>query len=479
MVFSSITFLFYFLPAFLLLYSMVPSGKPWSTRASNVVLLMGSLLFYAWGAPRFIFVLLTSTVIDFYLVGRMARTEDAKWRKRWLLASLVMNLGLLAVFKYADFLTGSALAVVGREWKGWGLVLPIGISFYTFQTLTYALDVYRRDEQPLRSLLDYLVYILSFPQMIAGPIVRFGKVAREIRQRHVTGEDRLQGLYRFSIGLGKKMLLANFFAILADGAFDGGLHALTTAGAWMGVLAYHYQIYFDFSGYSDMAIGLGRMLGFRFPENFRSPYVSRSITEFWRRWHITLGDFMRDYLYIPLGGNRSKTTARRYFNLAFVFLASGLWHGAEWHYVVWGAGHGVMLVLDRLFLRRFLERIPLLAAVLFNHFVLMQTWVMFRLGDWQKIGLYYRKMFSFELADACTWHVGWPDWAWIVLPIGAGFSLLAMLPVGQKWEDQIFNTPHFSARGHLAMALTTGTLLWLAALEVIGSQYNPFIYFQF
>lgn len=324
MVFSSSIFLLYFLPIFLLVYHLV--GK----KLKNYVILLASVFFYSWGAPKFVFVILGSTIIDYYIVRRLYQSTNNSVRKKLLGFSIFINLGLLIYFKYANFFienVNSFLHVLEFEEVGWtSVVLPIGISFYTFQTLTYSIDVFRKKHAPLEKLTDYLLYIMSFPQMIAGPIVRFSSIADELVDRKETIDDKLIGFYRFSIGLAKKVLIANVMAEQADLIFNSEYGDLSAANAWVGMLAYTFQIYFDFSGYSDMAIGLGRMMGFHFPENFNSPYVSGSISEFWRRWHITLGNFMRDYLYIPLGGNRVSSKSRLFliYGLYFYFLVCGM-----------------------------------------------------------------------------------------------------------------------------------------------------------
>lgn len=477
MTFSSVAFLFYFLPAFLAVYYLIPRKLEHATQMRNLWLLLASLVFYAWGAPRFIFILVTSTIIDFFLVRRMSVSQGVT-RKRWLIASLVMNLGLLVVFKYADFFTATAMGIAGKEWSGWGLALPIGISFYTFQTLTYALDVYRRDEAPLERLADYLVYILSFPQMIAGPIVRFGKVAREIRQRESTGEDRLQGLYRFSIGLAKKMLIANPLGLVAAGVFDTSFSGTSQSAAWMALVAYHFQIYYDFSGYSDMAIGLGRMMGFRFPENFRSPYVSRTITEFWQRWHITLGTFMRDYLYIPLGGNRSRTASRRYFNLVVVFFASGLWHGAAWNFILWGGAHGALILLERVALMAWIDKRPRIIGMLYMHFSLLLTWVLFRIEDLDVIATAFKTLFAGR-PPACDWHRALTDGDWVLIAVAAFFAYFSAFNIGERIERGLFERPVLSRQQHMFMLPMATVLLLLGSIEVLGTDFNPFIYFRF
>lgn len=477
MVFSSVAFLCYFLPAFLTVYVAVPKGARWGQRARNLWLLAGSIAFYAWGAPQFIFVLLASTVVDFYLVRQMSAATDAAVRKRWLLASLFLNLGLLIGFKYTPFLAENFSALCQlfggvQEFGPIAVALPIGISFYTFQTLTYALDVYRRDELPLERLSDYLVYILSFPQMIAGPIVRFGRVAHELRKRSETWEDRLHGAYRFGLGLAKKVLIANVLAVHADAAFDGPVEGLSAGLAWSGLLAYTFQIYFDFSGYSDMAIGLGRMMGFHFPENFRSPYAARSITEFWRRWHITLGEFMRNYLYIPLGGNRLGT-GRTYVNLVVVFLLSGLWHGASWNFVAWGAFHGAFLVLDRLFLERWLQAVPRGLAAAFTFFVAMLGWVVFRLES--GAADFYRAL---ALGGSGVEWVAEPG-LWTHLLVAAGFSGLALFSWGRRWEHRTFESMGWSAWEHVVWTLGTVVLVAASCSALVSAELNPFIYFRF
>ena len=377
MVFSSAIFLFYFFPAFLLLYFLTPAAY------KNLAALAGSLFFYAWGAPAFIFVLLASVVVDFFLGNAIHAAGDSRRRKQLLWASMLLNVGLLAYFKYANFFAENVhafLTALGLPAGTWTVVaLPIGISFFTFQKISYVVDVYRGVHAPLKRLHDFALYILLFPQLIAGPIVRFHEIADQIEDRrsnlhigHV-----FQGLFRFVIGLSKKMLIANPLGEQVDPVFATSFEHLATPMAWVMLTAYALQIYFDFSGYSDMAIGIGRMLGFRFPENFNHPYISGSITEFWRRWHITLSAWMRDYLYLPLGGNRVPP-ARLYFNLAVVFLLSGLWHGAAWNFVVWGAFHGLFLVLERLFLGEWLRRAGRLPAVAFTFFITLIGWALFR-----------------------------------------------------------------------------------------------------
>ncbi|HRW96777.1 MAG TPA: MBOAT family O-acyltransferase, partial [Bacteroidales bacterium] len=327
MVFSSSLFLLYFLPAFLIVYYLLPQ------KFRNLFTLLSSIFFYAWGAPDFIFIVLGSIVIDYYIVDLIHKSTLMKARRILLGISVVINVGMLAWFKYANFLVDNFNEMIG--WFGlepvsWSAVaLPIGISFFTFQKLTYSVDVFRKVHPPLHKVTDYAMYILMFPQLIAGPIVRFNEIADQIENRRTfeTIDERLLGFFRFVVGLMKKVLIANVLGEQVDKIFSMQAGQISTPLAWIGIIAYSFQIYYDFSGYSDMAIGLGRMIGFKFPENFNNPYISQNISEFWRRWHITLGRWMRDYLYIPLGGNRV-SVYRLYFNLWIVFLLSGLWHGA-------------------------------------------------------------------------------------------------------------------------------------------------------
>src|ERR1700722_17942588 len=373
MVFSSIIFLLYFLPIFLLVYHLV------GAKYKNFVILIFSICFYSWGAPRFIFVILFTTFIDFYLVRFMARSDKRLLRRSLLALSVSINLGLLFYFKYSNFFIENLnvlLSSAGFSELHWAkLILPLGISFYTFETITYVVDVYRKEHAPLHNFWDYQLYIILFPKLIAGPIIRYHELADQItdRKNYDTPDIKLTGFYRFIIGLGKKVLIANQLGQQADIIFATNYAHIDTVTAWIGILAYTFQIYFDFSGYSDMAIGIGNMIGFKFPENFNNPYTSQSITDFWRRWHMSLGRWMKNYLYIPLGGNRAGKT-RLYFNLWLTFLISGLWHGASWSFVLWGAYHGVFLVLERIFLLKIYARLGKLVSTIITFILVAIGW---------------------------------------------------------------------------------------------------------
>jgi len=474
MVFSSILFLLYFLPVFMLVYVLLPKN------AKNYWALLVSILFYAWGAPNFIYVVLATSLLDFYLVKAIYTTENQNRKKLFLSTSLVLNLGLLAYFKYANFfienvnLALGELGITSLHWTS--VALPIGISFFTFQTLTYAIEVYRKDHAPFEKPTQYLLYKLIFPHAIAGPIIRFKSVAAQVVDRTETPDDRLIGLFRFSIGLAKKVLIANVLAKQADLYMGGDLHALSFDEAWVGILAYTFQIYFDFSGYSDMAIGLARMMGFRFPENFDSPYSSSSITEFWRRWHITLGAFMRDFLYIPLGGNRVSNKWRLYFNLWLVFLVSGLWHGASWNFVLWGAFHGLFLILDRLFLLKFLEKIGKVPAAIFTFFVVAMAWVLFRIESWTNAKIFYSQLIDIKDIKFIQLNNSF----YLVLLLAILFSVLGRSGVFQRVSHFLMiENPTLSISKSAILTLITIVLLFLSVVFLSASNLNPFIYYRF
>jgi len=475
MVFSSSIFLIWFLPVFLISYYLVPS------KWKNGLALIASVLFYSWGAPKFIFVILGTTLLEFYLVKWMDASKSTLHRRLMLTVAVSINLGLLFYFKYSNFFVENIAAMLkplgvnGIHWTK--LVMPIGISFYTFETVTYVVDVYRRVQAPLTRFWDYQLYIILFPKLIAGPIVRYHEIADQIvdRKAFETWDNRFLGMLRFIIGLAKKVLIANVLGAEVDRIFALGPINITTPVAWLGIIAYSFQIYFDFSGYSDMAIGIAKMIGFTFPENFNNPYISRNITEFWRRWHMTLGRWMRDYLYIPLGGNRVKTKARLFFNLWVVFLISGLWHGAAWTFILWGAYHGLFLVLDRLFLKGFTDKIGKIPSVILTYIITLIGWVLFRSNNVQQAWLYVKKMFSFD--------GGFPAWRfdaqfWVILLIGAFFAFFGVIRGTEEWQDRQLKVP-YSGRKALVAGLIAVFLLVYCMASITTSGFNPFIYFRF
>jgi alginate O-acetyltransferase complex protein AlgI len=474
MVFSSTLFLFYFLPGFLLLYFAVPA------RLKNAVALLASLGFYAWGGLNFLALFLASVIVNFVLIRFMHASPD-RWKQRiFLILSIVLNVAMLFYFKYANFFLDNASAVrayFGGPPLSWEkVVLPIGISFFTFEKLTYTIDVYRGVNKPLKSFWDFLLYIMLFPKMIAGPIVRFHEIAGQLTDRAAfdTVDQKLAGLFRFVIGLSKKVLIANVLGEQADLIFKMEPATLSAPLAWLGALAYTFQIYFDFSGYSDMAIGLGRLMGFQFPENFNNPYTSRSITEFWQRWHITLGRWMRDYLYIPLGGNRVHPS-RLYVNLWTVFILSGFWHGAAWNFIAWGAFHGLFLVLDRLFLLRLYKKIGPL-SILPTFLITVVGWSLFRAESLTAATAYISRMFSFEGSAPLPYFT---TEFWTTMALATVFSFMAALPKIERWEIGMFSAEALSFRRATGLGIATA-LLWLLSVSyVVSSSFNPFIYFRF
>jgi alginate O-acetyltransferase complex protein AlgI len=473
MVFSSTIFLFYFLPVFLVLYFITPH------KYKNYTALAASLLFYAWGAPDFIFIVLASIFADFFLVKEMYKSVG-KRRTFYVTASVVLNIGLLAYFKYANFFVDNlneVLTAIGFTHFSWTKVaLPIGISFFTFQKFTYTIDVYRGLYKPLEKVTDLCLYILLFPQLIAGPIVRYSEIAEQLQDRRIneTVENRIQGLYRFILGLSKKVLIANVMGEVADEVFNMPINDITSGTAWIGILAYTFQIYFDFSGYSDMAIGLGKMIGFRFPENFNNPYISQSISEFWRRWHITLGRWMKDYLYIPLGGNKVGTATRLYFNLWLVFLISGLWHGASWTFVVWGAYHGLFLILDRIYLLKILKRIGKFPAIFLTFLATIVGWVLFRSETIEYAYYYTIQLFLFNFTETIVISQKFI----IILVIAVFFSFFTISALGRKIEQLVY-FKEYRTQTYYLLGIICMILLIVSSASISASGFNPFIYFRF
>jgi alginate O-acetyltransferase complex protein AlgI len=437
------------------------------------------MIFYSWGAPRFLFIVLGSIIVDFYVVRRMY-SSTAKDKRLLLWISIILNVGLLAYFKYANFFIdnfNSLLAMLGSEPIAWSRVLlPIGISFFTFQKLTYTIDVYRNVHEPLNKISDYALYILMFPQLIAGPIVRYNEIADQLVDRSANENinNRLTGFFRFVLGLSKKVLIANVLGEQVDIIFSLEGAEMSSYLAWAGILAYAFQIYFDFSGYSDMAIGIGRMIGFKFPENFNNPYISQNISEFWRRWHITLGRFMKNYLYIPLGGNRV-STGRMFFNLWIVFLISGLWHGAAWNFVLWGAFHGLFLVADRLFLLNLYRKIGKLPSIIITFLIVLVGWVFFRAENIADAWFYLGKMFAFKAGVADIYL----DTKFYFIMLVAGFfSFWGGFDGIERWQDKLFAAGQKDRR-LVWMFIFSVIFLVICIASINSSGFNPFIYFRF
>ena len=470
MVFTSPLFLFGFLPAFLLLYALLPA------RLSNPITLLASLLFYAWGEPLFVFFALASALLDLALVRLMVAAADAR-RRRWLMGiGVAANLSLLAYFKYATFAAGVGRSLAAAAFGVslppiFEIALPIGVSFIVFEKITYIVDVYRGVGTPARRVRDYLLYVFLFPKLLAGPIVKYHDIVGQLGARPRRLDDWAEGLTRFAIGMAKKVLLADTVAELADLAFAADGTPVGFRLAWLGALAFSLQIYFDFSGYSDMAIGLARVMGFRLMENFDRPYLAVGFADFWRRWHISLSTWIRDYLYVPLGGNRV-TTVRLYANLWICFLASGLWHGAAWTFVVWGAYQGLFLTLERIALGRVLARLPRLIGVLVTFLAVTVGWVFFRAPTLASAASYLAAMtrpgqpgrFAIVTLDQ-----------WCAMAVGLAICLLPALPLFER-RRALAAAPAPSLALRMAVALP---LLLLTAGKVMTVTYNPFLYLRF
>ena len=468
MLFSSTTFLFAFLPIVLITYYIVPR----ITR--NLVLFIFSLVFYAWGEPVYIVLMIASTIVA-YITGLLADKQRKSAKKYTpliaMIGAVVWNIGLLLFFKYTDFFIGAANSIFGTQIKTLGLALPIGISFYSFQTLSYVIDVYKGEVRSQKNFLDLATYVALFPQLIAGPIVRYIDVAEQLKKRNESIEHFAQGVWRFSIGLGKKVILANTIGELFDTISNSAQSELSVAASWLGIIAYTFQIYFDFSGYSDMAIGLGKMFGFDFLENFNYPYISTSITDFWRRWHMSLSGWFRDYLYIPLGGSRSGNV---YLNLLLVFLATGIWHGAAWGFLLWGLWHGFFVLLERFWVNHGKQKVRsgIAAKVfgwLYTMLVVVIGWVLFSLVQLDQVLTYLGIMFGKNAGGFHAYGLRY------YLSNQMIFYLIVSVLVCIPWK---WKKPEGLVFDVLQKILILG-LLVLCFVFIINSSYNPFIYFRF
>ena len=458
MVFSSVLFLFRFLPIFMICYFLVPRNM------KNLVLFLGSLVFYAWGEPVYIFLMLFSTISDF-VWGRLIEEYRGEDRSRiFLLCSVVINLFILGFFKYADFLLQTVNTVFGTSIPLLGLPLPIGISFYTFQTMSYVIDVYRGDAKAQRNILQFGVYVTMFPQLIAGPILKYHQIEKYLQERRSDLDAISYGAKRFVTGLAKKVLLANNLGLLWTQISSLKNDQMSVLMAWIGIVAYAFQIYFDFSGYSDMAIGLGRMFGFHFLENFNFPFISKSVTEFWRRWHITLSSWLRDFLYIPLGGNRKGLT-RQLFNIFVVWFLTGFWHGANWNFIFWGLYYCVLLMIEKSFLLKHLEKSKVLSHIYLIFFIII-SWGIFALSDLSQMGALFSRMFSLH---------GGTDWMYYLRDYAAMFVLciLASTPFFKKLADSA------AGKNRVVRTVFLAGVLVVCVAFMVDSTYSPFLYFNF
>ncbi|MBQ8898700.1 MAG: MBOAT family protein [Clostridia bacterium] len=469
MVFSTLPFVYFFLPICLILYYAFKKQA-----ARNIVLLAMSLLFYAWGEPTWIILMVATAFVNYICGKKIGSARNKTDKKFWLIASVAVSLGSLAVFKYTGFLIDNVNLIPFVNIPAWKLTLPIGISFYTFQSLSYTVDVYRGNTAVQKSYWNFLLYVCLFPQLIAGPIVRYADVAEEIENRRSTLQDFTKGATRFLTGLGKKLLLADRCAEYMVEYFESG----STVGSWIGLLMFTFQIYLDFSGYSDMAIGLGRMFGFHFKENFNYPYMCTSITDFWRRWHISLSSFFRDYVYIPLGGNRC-SRGKHIRNILIVWGLTGFWHGANWNFIFWGLYFGGLLLIEKFVVGEKMDRVPTWARRIISLVLVMFGWALFYFEDLGQLGVFIGQLFGFaeRFATADVWRL-----------LGNNLLLIAVcvlvcMPIGQKLLAVNVNMRR--KRGlpmHLAAAgtLTYDTvLLVLSTVMMVSSTYSPFLYFRF
>ncbi|MFR2046047.1 MAG: MBOAT family O-acyltransferase [Oscillospiraceae bacterium] len=486
MVFSQLTFLYYFLPIVMIVYFFA------SDKIRNVLIFITGLLFYAWGEPFYVCLMLLSTAID-YTAGRLMAKydDDNKKRKICLIVSVCMNVGLLAIFKYSDFLIDSFNGVFGTSITNPVVLvnkalnslyplglnekrveLPIGISFYTFQSMSYTIDLYLRNIKVQKSFLNFASYVSLFPQIVAGPIVRYEDVANELESRTVNIAKISAGIGLFVKGLAKKVLLANNIGMVWTQIKAMDYSTISVATAWLGIIAFAFQIYFDFSGYSDMATGLGKMLGFEFPKNFDHPYISKSISEFWRRWHITLGSWFRSYVYIPLGGNRNGNF-KTYRNLFITWALTGLWHGASWNFILWGLFFGVLIIIERLGFGKILEKLPSAVSMLYTFVMVLFGWVLFDTDTLADAGRYYAAMFGAggSLVDSYARYTIASNAVMLTLCIlisgGLGSRLISFCEEKNKRASAV-----------AGVAVKIGGLL-ICTAYLVGATYNPFLYFRF
>ncbi len=469
MVFSSTVFLFAFLPAVLALYFIVPAG------VKNIFLFIASLIFYAWGEPKYVWLMLAS-ITAAYVTGIFADKE--KYGKKTAListaAAVVWNIALLLYFKYSDFFVLNANSLFSLSLKLPGLALPIGISFYSFQSLSYVIDVYRGEVKPQKNFITLGTYVALFPQLIAGPIVRYQDIEEQLSKRTATLEKFASGVKRFSVGLAKKAILANGIYALFQEIQSADPSSLSVGAAWLSAAAFTFQIYFDFSGYSDMAIGLGKMLGFEFLENFNYPYVSRSVTEFWRRWHMSLSSWFRDYVYIPLGGNR-KGRLRQCANIMIVWFLTGFWHGANWNFAMWGVYFGVLLIVEKFLLKKYLDKLPAFITHVYALFFIVIGWGIFAYEDSAQLAQNFKNMFG--LGGLPLWNAQTTLWLMQYLP------LLVILAFGSAPTlsrfGKLLNEKYGGLYQLVIEPLTCAVLLFASTAFISSGAFNPFMYFRF
>lgn len=487
MVFSDLFFIFCFIPLFGILYVLAgkidshrigsheeesPLRRPMLWR--NVVLTFFSILFYAWGEPVYVFLMLVVVFVNYVCGLLISKVGKKGLQNTWLIIGVAADLAALGSFKYLGFFSG-ILRGVGLDVPDPMIALPIGISFYIFQSISYLVDVYRKESEPQRNYFDLLLYISMFPQLIAGPIVRYGTVADEIGNRHATADDIADGVYRFTIGLGKKVIIANIMGEIATSLLGGNLDNLSAAGAWVGILAFSIQIYFDFSGYSDMAIGIGRCVGFHFPENFNHPYTCTSMTDFWRRWHMSLGSFFRDYVYIPMGGNRRHQA----LNIMTVWFLTGMWHGASWNFIIWGVYFGLIIMIEKYTLLRW--NVPRIGLYIYSIFLILVGWGIFYFDDFGRLSQFFTAFFGLNESQGLPMEVESVlidnMWLWIA-------AIILCLPIrrqveniGLKFIAKVPGVGNYTVQ--FCHALVSVVILICSVALLVGATNNAFIYTRF
>lgn len=471
MIFSSLIFLFSFLPIVFILYYLV------NDKLKNFVLLLASLFFYAWGEPKYVFLMLGSIAAN-YIFGLKVSSNNKKEKKLWLTISVIFNISLLVIFKYTNFFVDNFNTLFNANISIPTIALPLGISFFTFQTMSYVIDVYRKDGNVQRNIFDLALYISLFPQLVAGPIVRYQTVDEQINKRIHSSEKFAVGVNRFICGLAKKVILSNQLGMVADGVFATNMANLSIAESWLGIICYTLQIYFDFSGYSDMAIGLGKMFGFDFLENFNYPYISQSVSEFWRRWHISLGSWFKDYVYIPLGGGRV-SKLKVYRNLFVVWFLTGFWHGASWNFIVWGLYFGTLIALEKSFLEKLLYKMPKILRHIYLLFIVIIGWVFFRANDIGQALDFIQVMFGINSNPMINtnFKIYMIDYYYIVLA-----AIILSTPIVKITKSRLLKINKDILHSNVAYLLHGFLLtsyMFVVIIMLCSSSYNPFLYFRF
>lgn len=471
MIFSSLVFLFLFLPIVLIFYYFV------NQKLKNIVLLIASLVFYAWGEPKYVFLMLGSIFFN-YIFGLKVASNNQKEKKTWLIISIIFNISGLVIFKYSNFLVDNVNNLLNININIPTIVLPLGISFFTFQTMSYVIDVYKKDGRVQKNIFDLALYISLFPQLVAGPIVRYQTVDEQINKRTHSSEKFAVGVNRFICGLAKKVILSNQLGMVADGVFSTNIANLSIAESWLGIICYTLQIYFDFSGYSDMAIGLGKMFGFDFLENFNYPYISQSVSEFWRRWHISLGSWFKDYVYIPLGGNRV-SPIKQYRNLFVVWSLTGIWHGANWTFLTWGIYYGILIGIEKAFLDKLLKKAPRIFRHIYLVLLVMIGWVFFRAENIVQASEFIKVLFGIGSNPIHNYSfVSYINESGYIIILGIIFAtpIIPKLKSILKSKIKKLIESDFIYGLHSTFLVS---LMFIIVVILINSTYNPFLYFRF